>query len=231
METYSGKKFDMSIEIAHLCVSDSSVAEHWCVRGNNTVYSAAELSEPRPEFRLEGYPDNLLQLWAGNNEIVIYENEIQLRRFIENANTEKGLKKIMYLGRIPKKLSERIKTDIKRDYPNVEIDVKNYNFALPADAIRHFFNSHDNEKYENMRGQRSITIDDILMIPRIIEEYETVELSFKHHDQRPFLCFKKVLNGRTSVISCVSKKQMNLFAYTMYAGKNKNGSRATPADT
>lgn len=110
------------------------------------------------------------------------------------------------------------------------MNLKNYNCVLPADTIRHAFSGHGNEEYEKMQGQRAITVEDILMIPRIIQEYDSINLSPKSYRESPVLSFKKILNGRATVIAHLSGRRMNVTVNSMWSGKNKSGSTPTRAD-
>lgn len=77
-------------------------------------------------------------------------------------------------------------------------------------------------KKENLRGQRAITEDDILAIPKIIEEADFIEFDRKKYDGKPIIRFIKTINGRTTVVSYVSQKKHNLGVQTMYSSIKKD---------
>lgn len=72
-------------------------------------------------------------------------------------------------------------------------------------------------KKENLRGQRAITEDDILAIPKIIEEADFIELDREKYDGKPIIRFIKTINGKATVVSYVSQKKHDLGVQTMYS--------------
>ncbi|MDR2727684.1 MAG: hypothetical protein LBB56_01030 [Chitinispirillales bacterium] len=164
---------------------------------------------------------------------MVYEDEMQFRQFIEDTKTMKHFKKEMYFGMIPGELAERIKMDISCSNPDVKIefDIKDYSCVLPSDTIRHTFGRHGDEEHERLYGQRAITAEDILMIPIVIQKYDSVELSFDSKTGAPALIFKKMFKGCTTVIAHVSSKiRMRLSVKSTWAGKNKTESTSAPMD-
>jgi len=151
---------------------------------------------------------------------MVYQDQAQLRRFIQNAMDGYNLGKKLYFGAIPVDLAARIKAD-------TGVDVEGYNCALGANEIRKIFKDHGNGQIENLRGQRAITIDDVLSLQDIIQAPDDIRLSKKQYNGKPAIEFVKTINGRTTVVSYMSDKHMDLTVQTMYSGKNKEG-LATP---
>ena len=180
-------------------------------------------NETAIKYSLKEFPDRLLHFWAKSEIIVIYKSEVQLRRFIEDAWTIKNFKQEMYFGMISDELAKRIRNDINCDNldDKIKFDLTNYSCVLPADAIRHAFYGHGNEEHEEKYGQRAITVDDIINFPKIIQEYDSVELSPKCHLENSVLVFKKVLGSCTTAITYVSARHKSLVAQTIYAKKYK----------
>jgi len=173
------------------------------------------------KYRLRSYSDHQRQNWLGSKSIVVCENEEHLRQFVEDAIAKKNLGKKMYLGIISKGLAKRIQNDIKRIYHDIEIDLEGYNCALPADRIRHFFDGHGDENTEKLRGQMAVTTEDILMIPKIIQNYD-------------FIKFNPNDTYRGNVVIRFVKKDSGpktSLPYRCMQVKNKNGSLATAVNT
>jgi len=169
-------------------------------------------------YRLKSYSDHQRQNWAKSKSIVIYENETQLRSFVQDAILKKNLGKKMYLGAVSKELSQRIKID-------TGIDVEDYNCTLWADDVRHTLKKHGNMKTEELRGQRVITVDDFVNIPKIIQEYDNISYDSKNME-KPALLFVKTLNGCTTVVANISKGHLDLRVKSMRSGKNNSGNLA-----
>ena len=229
MEIDSGKKIVPPMEIVRFYVLDSIAAYPYLVREERAGYGTKK-EETKPKHQLEGFPEHLLKLWSGSKKIVVYKDDAQFHRFVNDAVTIKKSKKEMYLGIIPCELAQRIKSDIERKNPDAVFELENYSCVLPSDTIRHALHEHGNEEYENNHGQRRLIAEDFLMVPKIIEEYDSVELSPKLYMGCPALIFKKVINGRTTLVTYVSKGRMNLTVETAWSGINKNGSISTSAD-
>ena len=239
MEINNAEMFDLVIEIVYIDIQDLRIT--FAVRENRVAYGIDNKhNNENAECQLREFPDSLLQSWAENENIVIYENETQLHLFIEEALTKSTFKKDMYLGMIPGELAERIKTDIKRENADSKFELENYSCILPADAIKHAFGRHGDENIEKKYGQRAITAEDILMVPKIIREYDSVRLSPKLYKKCPTLVFKKELSGHATVVARISKRHMNLAMVSTWARKNitrqtihtieQNGSTPTMAD-
>lgn len=165
-------------------------------------------------YCLKPYSQHQIKNWSKSKNIVVYENELQLRQFIDDARNGKNLSQKIYFGSIPESLAERIKHD-------TGLDVKSYNCTLRASEIRKIISIHSNEESESERGQRAITEDDFVAIPQIIQDPDEIRLSNKLFEGKPVITFVKTINGKTTVAAYVSKKHMDLTVQTMYSGKNK----------
>ena len=173
-------------------------------------------------YSLKGYSDKQRQNWA-NGRISVYENESQLRAFAKDSLDGKNGKAKMYFGSVPSDLAARIHAD-------TGIDVEGYNCSISAYEIQKILkNSHGNSAGEASRGQRALTVDDILAIPDIIQSPDRITRSERDYNGKPVILFEKTINGRTTVVSYVSDKHMDLSVQTMYAGKDKR-SLSTPPD-
>ena len=173
------------------------------------------------EAALGGYSELQRQNWAQSKDIIIYENETQLREFIKNARNDKSFKGKMYFGTIYKDLADRTKND-------TGVNIEGYNVSLTANEIRKIYEDHGSEATEFPRGQRAITEDDFVNIPRVIQNPDKIELASDTYNGKPAIKFIKTINGRTTVVSWVSDKHRDLRVQTMYSGKNRDGTLAAP---
>lgn len=170
------------------------------------------------KYSLKEYTEHQKENWKDSKQIIVYENENQLRNFIQKSLDGEYLsaKKKLYFGAISTDLAERI-------FNETGVDAENYNITISSNEIRKILlNSHGDEKKENLRGQRAITEDDILAIPKIIEEADFIELDRKKYDGKPIIRFIKTINGRTTVVSYVSQKKHDLGVQTMYSSIKKD---------
>lgn len=174
-------------------------------------------------YYLEEYTDHQKENWAGSKSIVVYESDAQLEQFIDDALNKRNLDKKMYFGRVPFDLAQRVMDE-------TGMDIDGYNCTIQAQEIRKILvHSHGNEAFERARGQRAITKEDIINIPEVISSPDSISLSPKLYEGKPVIRFSKTINGRTTVVSYVSKKHRDLAVQTMYAS-TKKGSLATATD-
>lgn len=170
------------------------------------------------KYSLKEYTEHQKENWKDSKQIIVYENENQLRNFIQKSLDGEYLsvKKKMYFGAISTDLAERI-------FNETGVDAENYNITISSNEIRKILlNSHGDEKKENLRGQRAITEDDILAIPKIIEEADFIELDREKYDGKPIIRFIKTINGKATVVSYVSQKKHDLGVQTMYSSIKKD---------
>lgn len=175
-------------------------------------------------YSLGSYTEHQKDNWADSKSILVYENDQQLSQFIDDALAKKNLDKKIYFGTIPSSLSHRV-------FQETGIDINGYNCTIQAQEIRKILlHSHGNEQFENARGQRVITKLDIMSIPQVIESPDRVVLSPRTYEGKPVIQFIKTIDGKTTVVSYVSKKHHDLAVQTMYTSiKKGNLAPATDA--
>ncbi len=173
-----------------------------------------------PKYMLRKYTDKQKENWKSSKHIILYENDIQFREFIEKSLTDKQYKKKIYFGAIPTELATLIKS-------KTGISVENYNCSLSSDEIRKIFKDHGNDKTEALRGQKGIKKDDMLNIPKVIESPEKIELSPNKYNGKPAIHFVKDIDGKFTVVAVVSDNRLDLFVQTAYKGIKK-GNLAMP---
>ena len=118
-----------------------------------------------------------------------------------------------------KEYSERQKENLINS--NTDLDVENYNCSLSANEMRKIFKDHGIEEKEALRGQRAVTDDDIVRIPKVIQSPESITLSPKPYNGKPVIDFTKNIEGKMTVSAVVSDKHLDLFIQTAYVGIKK----------
>lgn len=170
------------------------------------------------EQYLDSYSEHQKENWKNSKKIVLFENETQLRDFVEKAKNRENAGKKLYFGIVKDEVAERVKNE-------VGYDIRGYNCALYSDNIRKIFKDHGNESKEITRGQSAVEVDDFSRIPEVICEADSIEDAGMYMGN-PAIKFKK--DGVT-VIGIATDGALDLYTQTMYVGK-KNRSLATAID-
>lgn len=205
---------DDAVALLEKAVNEAAVQAKKLGKNKNTAQTDGV------RYSLKSYSQHQLDNWAASKKIVVYQNEDQLRQFIQDALAGKNLGQKMYFGSVPADLAARIERD-------TGLNVEGYNCSIAAQEIRKIFKDHGDPAKEALRGQRAIVEDDIVSIPEVIQAPDTIDLSPKQYNGRPVINFVKDLNGRTTVTAYVSGKHLDLTVQTMFAGAKK-GNLATP---
>ena len=163
---------------------------------------------------LRGYSQHQIDNWKNSKSIVIYESESQFRGFVEDAISNGQFNKKIYLGAITKEFASLIKE-------KTNIDVENFNCSLSASEIRKIFKDHGVEEKEALRGQRAVTVDDILNVREVLQNPEEISLSQTKYNGKPIIHFVKNIDGKYTVTAVVSDKHLDLFVQTLYIGIKK----------
>ena len=172
------------------------------------------------KYSLEPYSEKQKKNWKDSKRIVLYESDDQLRSFVEESKAGKNAGKKMYFGMVPENLAELILED-------TGLDLTAYNCAIQAYEIQKVFNDHGNDEREALRGQRGITVDDFVYIPKVIQNPDKIELSPRLYNGKPVITFTRDIDGKRVVTAYVSDKHIDLLVQTMYAGAKK-GNLPTP---
>ncbi len=153
----------------------------------------------------------------------MYESDAQLEQFIEDALNKRNLDKRCISAGFLLTLAQRVMDE-------TGMDIDGYNCTIQAQEIRKILvHSHGNEAFERARGQRAITKEDIINIPEVISSPDSISLSPKLYEGKPVIRFSKTINGRTTVVSYVSKKAPRLSGADDVC-ERKKGSLATATD-
>ena len=170
------------------------------------------------EKYLDPYEETQRKNWAMSKKIELYENEAQLRAFVEKAYRRENAGKKLYFGIIKDEIAKRVKKELG-------YDIKGYNCALYSDNIRKIFKDHGEIIKESKRGQRAIVVDDFMRIPEIISNADEIA-DGGTYNHSPVIHLKK--DGIT-IVAVLGKGSLDLYPQTMYASK-KNRSLATATD-
>ncbi len=168
------------------------------------------------QFGFEEYTERQKKNWD-NGKIVLCNTVQDIVDFAEAADGK--VYKILYMGKIGPELAERIKGE-------TGVDLLSYNVVLRSDNVIKIIKKHGGDK-EHLRGQEKVTPEMFADIPKIISEFDSVELAGKTDDGKPALKFAKDINGKEVAIEYISDKRMMLYTQTMYATKK---SRTTARD-
>ena len=194
----------------------------WKTEQNNKNTASDNENGEKVKYALKPYDEHQRENWKDSKRIVLYDNDNQFRDFIDNSSSNNDFTKKIYFGAVSHELAVAIKSA-------TGINVEGYNCSLSANEIRKMFKSHGNENTENSRGQRAITIDDIIKIPDVIQSPDTIRLSDSSYNGKPVILFTKLVGGQMTVVSIVSDKHLDLFVQTTYINRKKE-SLATPID-
>lgn len=170
------------------------------------------------EKYLQSYTEKQKDNWKNSKKIEIYQEQKQLREFVEKAKNRENAGKKLYFGVVSEKIVDMVKQ--KLNY-----DIKDFNCALYSDNVKKIFKDHGDESRENLRGQRAVTVEDFYRIPEIVGEPEHVE-SGGQYKGHPVIHFVK--DGVT-IVGVITEGALDLYPQTMYISK-KNRSLATVID-
>ncbi len=172
------------------------------------------------KYRLDTYSQRQRDNWATSKRIVLYENDAQYRKFIEDSLSGNIADKKIYFGAVSAELANAIKN-------NTGINVEHYNCSLSSDEILKINKDHGNQTKEELRGQRAITVDDYLKFPQVVQNADKIVLSPKLYNGKPVISFIQNGNEKVTVSAVVSDKRMDLFIQTAFIN-TKKGNLATP---
>ncbi len=167
------------------------------------------------KYSLKPYTEHQLKNWENSKNIVIYKSQQQLQEFINNAREHKNLSKKMYFGIISDDIAKFI-------YEETGVDVHNFNAVLRADNILKIFDRHGNETKEAERGQRAITDEDILLLPKLFGEIDYAKYEGKYtkmQGNNDFINVKSSIEPSITIGLIVQNKQLDIRVQTMYSKK------------
>jgi len=192
------------------------------VRMARSFAAEGYLADKKPEYEatpLEGYTEHEIENFSKSNRIEIAENKEHIYNFVEEslAGNKKGKK--LLLGKIRNKTAEKIRKESKAN-----IDLTGFNLELRADEIKHIVNEHGNQSTEIPRGQRGVSIDDVVNIADIVQNFDRVVMAGNNS-----LRFMKKANGIVSAITLYAEGNKSLSLKTMWVNKSGGLGRASNA--
>ena len=189
---------------------------------SENLYGGVE-AENNTKYSLDSYNKKQIDSFKNSKKIELYHSKEQLQKFVDDARQHKNLNKKMYFGVISNEMAEYINNE-------TGVDVKGYNVALRADNILKIFNSHGNETFELSRGQRTITDEDILKLPQLLNNIDYAEYAGKYNGMQnsnnDFINLKSSKDDTITIGAFKQKKYLDLRIHTMYA-KNKGNNDDT----
>ena len=187
---------DADIETKHFGKDDYDPAEKW--QQDNLPISG--LSHSYPEDVRQRYSDR-------NNKVSILDTERQVmdwaKKILDGVD---GAKPKIIIGSLPDAISKRILAD-------TGVDLRGYNVSYTKDFIRHFYKRH----VKNEANRLPSSIGDILLLPEIIADYDTVRIG------DGTLIFEKTFDDRQRAIVRYSVKHSDIVPVTLYTMEKGSG--------
>ena len=108
-------------------------------------------------------------------------------------------------------------------------DLKQYAISIDASfchvidnsAVKHIFKFHSSHD-EELRGQLPLAKSDLLMIPEIVKNYDSLNVSVNKRNQEVILYSKTFSDNTTFYVEEVRSGRKELAACTMYKRKKAN---------
>lgn len=135
------------------------------------------------------------------------------RLFKSATETIVTFNKVKY-GEISDKQAEKAKKSARKH--NIKLDITGFGKVIDSEAIRHMMNEHGNPAKEKARGQIAITKDDIVRIPEIAANPDSIEYAGKTRKGQDLLLYTKRINGEIYYYEEVRTGQKELAAKTLY---------------
>ena len=175
-------------------------------------------SDAKLRLSLDQYDEKQIENWSGSRKIVVYNNQEQLRQFVESARSDPNFVKRMYFGMVGEDSARTI-------MDATGIDLYGMNVTLRAGNVRKIFKDHGSISSEASRGQYAVTVDDFAYIPEVLENPDRIKRS-TYNGERAVLVSKDIGEYRRNVFFAIGgKKSLDIFVQTMYIGKAKNDGR------
>jgi hypothetical protein len=132
--------------------------------------------------------------------------------------SENNINKVVLLGQIPDEIAEKLLTDY-------DLEVLGFNFSIDVYAIKHILKSHGNVEKELKRGQKSVTTEDIKMIPEIINQPDVVFYDGKNRLGLDVIQFQKMIGDHYLIVKEIrtGKKMLALNSMRIIKTKKNRG--------
>lgn len=140
--------------------------------------------------------------------------------FVKNARAKKGGGERLYMGTVPDATAQFIRN-------KTGMDVTGYTAVLPGSSVQHIFKNHGNDATEAPRGQRAVTENDIVLIPRVLADPDSVTLSTDTDAfGRPVMLISKQIGDNYITAQAITDGRHMLSTNSLWIQKKKN-----PLDT
>ena len=104
------------------------------------------------------------------------------------------------------------------------LNIEGYAHKITNMDIRHIYKVHGNQKIEARRGQVAVTEKDILLIPEITKNYDSIKCddrNIKFSENKPVLIYRKKIENEYYYLETVGGKgNKDLRPKTMYIKNN-----------
>lgn len=138
--------------------------------------------------------------------------KMELDELIERSIDGGGNKSFSDIGTIHPNLVELAKESIG-------LDISDWQHSVDEAGIRHTFKQHGNEKTESSRGQRAVTKKDILLLPMIISQFDSIEYAGTSDLGNETFLIRKEIGDEIYTIQEIRKKHKKLTMKTMWIRK------------
>lgn len=149
-----------------------------------------------------------------NKNIIIDNNNENLKKYVLEALNDKKSNKYIYLGVIPKETIVRIKsevTDIKQNKINLVLDEdKRYDLVISQEEIRHL-------KKESL--EESDIVDFVHNISNIIINFDNVRYNKYNKSQNALRFKKRIHNGTYIALEIISNQKGTFRTQTLFLEK------------
>lgn len=137
-----------------------------------------------------------------------------LEDFIVDALITKGT----LIKRVISNTTPELVNDLRLKGVNIDVSWKH---TLDNNAVRHIINSHGTSM-EELRGQVCISTSDLLIIPEIINSYDTLTIEMNRRGQDIIIYSKILPVEEVFYVEEVRIGRRELAASTMYKRKKEN---------
>lgn len=165
-------------------------------------------------YGLEAYAELQVKNWQMSERIVLYTDELQFFKFVDDVIENGNNSKKIYFGRIPACYAKVIEQ-------KTGIMTQGFNLSIRASEILKILKKHGTETSESPRGQVAVTKEKLLLIPKIVMEADDISLSERKFENKDVIIFRKTIDDIEYVVTYVSNKHKDLTVQTMYTRKHK----------
>ncbi len=168
--------------------------------------NSSKMSE---KFKIDTYSNKEKLSIESNGKIKIIEDLDEFENYIAFESPYNAV----YLGRVSREFSDKV-------FKDTGIDIYGKNVSISKDEIKHIIKRHGN-KLEKLRGQVPVGLSDLMKIPEILFEYDSVRSG--DTDSLSLIFTKKIDNEYHLVETATSAGKRNrLSTKTMWINKRKD---------